>query len=242
MNIYLTGGIGFIGSYVVKLLSDCGYAITVLAKNPFKIPELAKLPGVCIIHADMHNLASLTREIVKPDVLIHIALCWGDNGPEMIKNETLASVQLIELAVSKGAKHFIYTSSTAAAGYSLRLTDENSRLEPEDFFGASKGAVELFIKAYARKYTECRFNIIRPGYTFGNPIIPGASIEKDNRFKDICTKAKLNLPIDLIKNDGTQFIWAYDLARIYQCVVWIMEGGLERWLTLDYPTVPIDGQ
>jgi UDP-glucose 4-epimerase len=223
MKIYLTGGTGFIGSYVAKELSDAGHAVVILARNPGKVPALGRLPGVRIVHADMHDIGALEREIVEPDALIHAALCWGDTGADMMRNETLASVGLLELAIRKGAKSILYTSSTAASGYSLRMTDEESRLKPEDFYGASKGAVELFVHAYARKHADIRFTIIRPGYTFGNPVVEGASIEKDSRFRDICAGAKAGSRIALIKNDGTQFIWAGDLARLYRAV---LESGL----------------
>ena len=219
MNVYVTGGTGFIGSYVVKELAAAGHAVTILAKNPTKVPALAALPGVRILHADMQDSAALDAAIHDCDALVHIALCWGDTGPEMIARETLASVRLLELAVNKGAKKIIYTSSTAATGYSLRATDEGSPLRPEDFYGASKGAVELFISAYARKHATPSFNIIRPGYTFGNPVVAGGSMESDGRFREICAKAKQNAPIELIKNDGTQFIWAGDLARVYKSVL-----------------------
>jgi UDP-glucose 4-epimerase len=219
MNVCLTGGTGFIGSYVAKQLSDAGHSITILARNPDKVHALAELPGVRIVRADMQEPAALARELRAPDAVVHIALCWGETGPRMILSETLASVRLLELAIEKGAKQILYTSSTACTGYSLRVTDETSPMKPEDFYGASKGAVELFISAYARNHPEVRFNIIRPGYTFGNPVVEGASIESDRRFKDICARATTHRTIELTKNDGTQFIWAGDLALLYRKVI-----------------------
>jgi UDP-glucose 4-epimerase len=167
----------------------------------------------------MQDPVALEREMGRPDAVIHVALCWGDAGPEMVLNETLASVTLLEIAVKKGASRILYTSSTAATGYSLRMTDERSPMRPEDFYGATKGAVELFVSAYARKNPDRRFNVIRPGYTFGNPVVEGGSIENDRRFREICARAKAGEPIELVRNDGTQFIWAGDLARLYRKVL-----------------------
>jgi UDP-glucose 4-epimerase len=53
MKIFLTGGTGFIGSYVVKELSDHGHSVEVLARNPNKVPSLADLPGVKITAGDL---------------------------------------------------------------------------------------------------------------------------------------------------------------------------------------------
>ena len=89
MNIYLTGGTGFIGSYVVRELCGKSNRITVLARNPRKARGLAALPGVRVVKAPMQDMAAIAKVMKKPDALVHIALCWGDSGPEMMKNETL---------------------------------------------------------------------------------------------------------------------------------------------------------
>ncbi len=219
MNIYITGGTGFIGSYVVKELAGRGNNITVLARNPRKSRGLSSLPGVSVKKADMHDYSALKKNMVKPGALIHVALCWGDTGPDMIKNETLNSVKLIELALRRGAKKIIFTSSTAAAGIPEKNISEDDLRKPFDFYGATKGAVELFMSAYSSYYPKIKFNVIRPGYTFGNPVVESAPMQPDARFRDIVKNAKRNKKIELIKNDGTQFLWAGDLAKVYRAVL-----------------------
>ncbi len=215
MNVFITGGTGFIGSYVVNELAQNGYKTTILARNPDRVPLLKKLPYIQIKKFNLNNIISSLKSVKKIDALIHIALGWGDTGPDMIKNETLPSIVLIDLAIKKGAKKIIFTSSTAAVGPILKTTDENIRCMPCDFYGATKGSVELFLSAYSNYHKKLYLNIIRPGYTFGNPVVVGAPMEPDNRFRDICNKVKNNKKVTLIKNDGTQFIWAGDLAKLY---------------------------
>ena len=41
-------------------------------------------------------------------------------------------------------------------------------------------------------------------------------MEPDNRFRQICADALAGRTIQVIKNDGTQFIWAGDLALLYR--------------------------
>ena len=43
MNIFLTGGTGFIGSYVTLELVKHNHKATILARNPNKIPEFKKI-------------------------------------------------------------------------------------------------------------------------------------------------------------------------------------------------------
>jgi len=219
MNIYLTGGTGFIGSYVVKALCGGGNRITVLARNAGKVPALEKLPGVRVVHAPMQDMGRISRVMVKPDALVHIALCWGNTAGDMIRNETIPSVELLDLAARKGARKVIFTSSTAATGYAPKRISETTLPRPDDYYGATKGAVELFMSAFGRKYPAVKFNVIRPGYVFGNPVVPGGSIQADRRFHRIVEAVKAGRPLKFGAGDGTQFIWAGDLARIYKAVL-----------------------
>lgn len=219
MKVALSGGTGFIGSYIAMELIASGHEVKILARNADKVPFLHSVKGIKIVKAEMSDAEALSSAVSGCDALIHTALCWGDSGPEMILKETLASVKLLDIAVRCGIRNIIYTSSTAATGYSHRITSEKSMRIPEDFYGATKGSVELFCSAYSSKYPDLNLNIIRPGYTFGEPVVAGGSIENDKRFENICSSLKTGTEIILIKNDGTQFIHAADLARVFRAVL-----------------------
>jgi dTDP-4-dehydrorhamnose reductase len=60
---------------------------------------------------------------------------------------------------------------------------------------------------------------VRPDYTFGNPAVKGGNIEADTRFSSIVENAVSCEPIEVIKNDRTQFIDASDLAKIYLSIL-----------------------
>jgi UDP-glucose 4-epimerase len=218
MKLFLTGGTGFIGSYVVKELSDQGHSITILARNPDKVPQLHNLPGVSIVPGLLTDFDVIEDCLKEKDACIHIALGWGDLSTSMLKNDTFPSVFLFETAARFGIKHFIYTSSTAAVGHLLKNTDENEKSEPSDFYGATKASSECFLSAISYKY-PMRYAVIRPGYTFGNPVIEGASMEPDDRFRNIVLKAINGDDINIIQHDGTQFIWAGNLAKLYGSVL-----------------------
>jgi UDP-glucose 4-epimerase len=219
MRIYITGGTGFIGSYVLRELADGRNEIVVLARDPGKVPALRSLPRVRIVKAPMQDPAAIRRHLTGPDALVHIALCWGDTAVEMLRNETIPSVDLLALAAERGAKKVLFTSSTAAVGYREEKIYENTFRRPDDYYGATKGSVELFIDGLSRQYPGTRFNVIRPGYTFGNPVVEGASTENDKRMKSICAKVRRGEDVELGAGDGTQFIWAGHLAKLYRAVL-----------------------
>ncbi len=235
MKIFVTGGTGFIGSYVVKALSDAGHQLIILARNPEKVPAIRKLPGVNLVHGEINNATIISKNLEGTDACIHIALHWGNSAVEMLRNDTHSSVQLFELAAQAGVKEIIYTSSTAVNDWiymdnsakaegEKNTVYENTKQQPVTYYGATKGATELYLNAVAFNH-KLKFNIIRPGYTFGNPVIAGANTQSDTRFADIVGKAVRGEEIELIKNDGTQFIWAGDLAKIYLAVLDGKETG-----------------
>lgn len=218
MNIFVTGGTGFIGSYVVHELVGQGHTVTILARNAEKVSGLTGNPLIEIVEGTLYDNEVIKNTLSGKDACIHIALGWGDTALDMLEADTKPSIYIFETAARLGIKKMIYTSSTAAMGDFSPTMDETTRVWPNNFYGATKAATEAYFLGISHVYgAQC--NIIRPGYTFGNPVVEGGSMEPDTRFKNIVDSAKKNQPIHLIKNDGTQFIWAGDLARLYASVI-----------------------
>ena len=236
MNIFITGGTGFIGSHVSMAFLEQGHRITMLARNPNKVPKFAEISNIEIVEGDITDAKLIERLICGHDACVHIALNYNDSsGSEMLINDTLPTVQLSDYARNAKVKHFIYTSSTAAndSSYSsnsvkgdvnFSLITSQTKQRPSTFYGATKAASENFRIAQSYQ-SDMRINIIRPGYVFGNPVIEGAFTEGDTRFFNIVKAAQAHKPIYITENDGTQFISAPDLAKLY---VAILESDVNR--------------
>jgi UDP-glucose 4-epimerase len=217
MKIFMTGGTGFIGSYVACALLKEGHELTILARNVNKVSGFIGNPLINLVHATLDDRGAIHEALKGQDVCIHVALGWGDTPIEMLEKDTAASVYIFQSAVEQGVKKIIYTSSIAAFG-SAPVQTESAETMPTDLYGATKAATEDYLMAIARAY-KVQANVVRPGYTFGNPAIEGGSIYTDMKFKNIIIAALKNEPIPMVKNNGTQFIWAGDLAQIYTSVL-----------------------
>jgi len=236
MNIFLTGGTGFIGSHILMKLLAYKHQVTVLARNKNKILALHKIPGIKIIEGSASDYKLVEKSVPGHDACIHVALLWGEPGAyKMLLSDTASSVFIADTAARAGCKHFIYTSSTAVEDYFYMIPENerddktkfipvNYKQKPVTYYGATKAATENFMLAISYQ-TSMKVNIVRPGYTFGNPAIEGAPVQADNRFKEIAQNAKRNLDIEITRFDGTQFISADDLAEIY---VQILKSGVNR--------------
>ena len=224
MKIFLTGGSGFIGHWVVKELLGKGHELRLLVRNTKKIPSLQSMKGVEIVEGTLYDQPLLEKSIQGRDAVVHIALGWGETPTTMLQKDTAVTAFLMEAAAGAGVQQFLYTSSTAAVGEFRPLMNESIDTRPVDLYGATKAASEAYLLGYAAK-ARMRCNIIRPGYTFGNPAFLDGVTQPDKRFIQIVGAAKKNEPIKVTKHDGTQFIWAGDLAKLYSAV---LESGMSR--------------
>ncbi|MDR2595206.1 MAG: NAD(P)-dependent oxidoreductase [Fibromonadaceae bacterium] len=216
MKIFLTGGTGFIGHFVAKEFLEQGHSLKILARNPDKIPSLAKHENVKMIHAGLLDSEAIKKGLDGCDACVHIALGWGETPLEMLAKDTTATVQLLEFAANAGCEKFIYTSSTAALGKIRHNSNEEMVCKPVDLYGATKAAGEAYVLGANSKMKR---NIIRPGYTFGQLAFPDGVTQPDRRFFNITQAVKENGVVHLTKNDGTQFIHASQLAMLYSSVL-----------------------
>lgn len=215
MKIFITGASGFIGSYVAHRLLNAGHELAALVRNPGKLPWLQRQPGVTLIHAGLDDHEKLRKGIEGCRACVHVALGWGDSPTGMLNADTLPALVLLEACLHAGVEKFIYTSSTAVVGAFPPAIDEEIKPSPVDLYGATKAASEAYILG-VEATTDLKCTIIRPGYTFGNPVVVGATAQPDKRFREIARSANAGEDIELQAGDGTQFIWAGDLAAIYE--------------------------
>lgn len=221
MKVFVTGGTGFIGHYVVKALLAKGHEVVIATRHPNKVPTLKSNPAVSFVECSLTDFDKIADGLVGCDACIHIALGWGETPSSMLMNDTRATVNILESAAAAGCQKFIYTSSTAAMGRMRPVMRESSCNLPIDLYGATKAAGEAYVlgfsHGYGTKFPEVKMkrNIIRPGYTFGNPAFPDGCSQPDRRFFDMALAVKEGRDINIIKNDGTQFIHASQQAELY---------------------------
>lgn len=218
MKVFITGGTGNIGQYVTLAAVEKGHEVIVLSRDPKKHPSLAKKAK--LVKGKITDYELLAKYVKNCDAVIHIALGWGEEPVSMLMNDTAATVNLLEIAEKAGVQKFIYTSSTAAMGYMRANMDETFVNLPIDLYGSTKAASEAYVLGFTKYYGKgkevtMKRNIIRPGYTYSTPPFSDGSSQADMRFRNICNAIVNNKPVELIKNDGTQFISAEEIALVY---------------------------
>lgn len=221
MRVFVTGGTGFIGHHVVKALIEKGHEVVVATRHPNKVPSMRARPEISFVECSLTDSDKIANGLIGCDACIHIALGWGETPTAMLMNDTRATVMILENAVRANCKKFIYTSSTAAMGRMRPSMREVTCNLPMDLYGSTKAAGEAYVLGFRHGFgsnfpdVSMKRNIIRPGYTFGNPAFPDGCSQPDGRFFDMARAVKANRDINIIRNDGTQFIHASQQAKLY---------------------------
>lgn len=215
MNVMVTGGTGFIGSYVVTALLAEGHNVTILARDPGKIAAFTTNPGIRFVTGAIADRTAVRTALDGADACIHIARAKSTTASESVRDDTLPAVELFEDAFAAGVGRVVYTSSIAVFDDrgDDQFTDQSPQ-RPINVYGATKSAAETYLLGMAVG-SATSVAVVRPGYTFGNPVVEGAPIQAMADLPAIARAAALGEPIEVVKNAGLQFIWAGDLARVY---------------------------
>ncbi|MBQ2668964.1 MAG: NAD(P)-dependent oxidoreductase, partial [Clostridia bacterium] len=205
-----------------------------LTRTPERIPGYLTMENVTVVRGNILDLEIMGEALQGCDVVVHIALGWGNDPVEMLDHDTRVTAFLMDAAEKAGVKNFVYTSSTAAMGPLRDGMDETALLIPGDLYGSTKASTEMYLLGFNQYYdgqgvygkkTSLRRNIIRPGYTFSNPAIEGGASQSDVRFKQIAEAVLKNEPITVNVMDGTQFISSRQIAELY---VKLVESDLNK--------------
>ncbi|MFM7149099.1 MAG: NAD-dependent epimerase/dehydratase family protein [Gemmataceae bacterium] len=127
MKVLVTGGGGFLGSAIVRLLIEDGYQVRSLARNRY--PELAKL-GVDQIQGDLSSFETVRLAAMGCDSIIHTAAKAGIGGrlSEYWRVNVQGTENVLQACHSNGISRLVHTSSPSVVfnGTDMEGVDESA--------------------------------------------------------------------------------------------------------------------
>lgn len=167
VKVLITGGAGYIGSHIVKLLGERGYELLTY-DNLSTGNKWAVLYGKLVVGdlADKEKLRRVFEEF-KPDVVMHLAAYIV--APESIKeplkyykNNVVNTINLLEVMSEYGVNKFIFSSSAAVYGIPDNIpVSENNELKPINPYGETKVMVEKILKDLKKSKEYFRYVSLR---------------------------------------------------------------------------------
>lgn len=136
--IFVTGGTGFIGSYIIKELVTKGYQVRALKRStsrlPFYIPEEI-FKNVDWVEGDVLDVVSLEDAMAGANSVIHAAAIvsfFRGDKKVMYKTNIEGTANMINVALEKNVKRFVHVSSVAALGRKMDGGHVNEEKKWED--------------------------------------------------------------------------------------------------------------
>ncbi len=219
--ILITGGAGFIGVNLVRLLAASGRRIRVLDNfSTGKAPDLSGMP-LELVAGDIRNPRDVDAAMANSRIVVHLAAHTGVldsvKDPEHNMGINVAgTVNLLQGAVRHGVERFIFASTGGAIlGQVNPPAHEEMPPKPISPYGASKLAAEGYCSAfwgsYGLKTVSLRFSNAYGPYSYHK----GSVIAKF--FRQIQEGKELT-----IYGDGEQtrdFIYVTDICRAIAAVL-----------------------
>lgn len=154
MKILVTGGAGFIGSHVCKLLLEGGNSVTVVDNLSTGHREDIDEKAV-FYQIDLADQKKLEEILSGHDAVIHMAsfIEVGESVKkpvEFAENNIVGTVKLLEAMKNTGVKKIIFSSSACVYGVpqKLPITEDDPLGEQENPYGITKISMEQFCKLY----------------------------------------------------------------------------------------------
>jgi nucleoside-diphosphate-sugar epimerase len=145
MKALVTGGGGFLGKAIVKLLLERGDEVRSFSRSAY--PELNEL-GVEHVSGALDNADAVTRAVAGCDIVYHVAAKAGVWGPyeEFYQANVVGTRNIIDACRKQGVRKLVYTSSPSVVfdGTDMEGVDESAPYPDhfEAFYPQTKAEAE----------------------------------------------------------------------------------------------------
>lgn len=141
VKAFVTGGTGFIGANLVRLLLTQGYTVKVLVRPQSRLDNLQGL-DLEIVKGDL-NSPDLVNLMQDCQILFHVAAhysLWRRDAEELYRCNVLGTRNLLAAARQTKIERVVYTSSVAAIGTGKQgeIVDETHQTPVEELVGNYK--------------------------------------------------------------------------------------------------------
>jgi UDP-glucose 4-epimerase len=155
MNIFVTGGAGYIGSICVEQLLEAGHRVTVF-DNLSEGHREAVDPRATFLFGDLQHRDQIDDALKRtaPEAVMHFAAnaLVGEsmvNPSKYFRNNIAGGINLLDAIVAHGVRKIVFSSTCATFGLPDRLPiDETLPQQPINPYGESKLLFERILRWY----------------------------------------------------------------------------------------------
>ena len=202
MSILITGGAGYIGSVLTRLLLERGYDIIILDRFFFGQDPIKEVDDRVKVIKD--DIRWFNPDILKGvDVVFDLASLSNDPSGELDPKKTMeinymGRVRVARLAKKKGVKRYVLASSCSVYGFQAKVLDETSKVNPLTTYAKANYMAEREILPLADK--NLTVTVLRQATAYGFGYRMRFDLAVNGMVKALFENGKLK-----IMRDGTQW-------------------------------------
>lgn len=171
MKAFVAGGVGFIGSHIVRSLLSRGIKVRILVRKRHRDIGLLKDKAIDFVHGDVLESDSLRKWIKDVDLVFSVFGILGQwRTPEKTYWEinTKGVQNLLQSCLHSHIKQFVHISSAGVLGPLPNgvVADESFPYNPSNIYEKTKCEAEKEILRSGDKHAF-PFTIIRPEFVYG---------------------------------------------------------------------------
>ena len=178
MRLLITGGFGYLGGRFAQFLAtQAGYEIILGSRQQTEPP--AWLPQARVVQTPWSSLSALEHICTGVDAVVHMAGmnaqdCAADPA-RAVEVNALATARILQAAIRRGMKRFIYLSTAHVYGSPLRgVISEKTCPVSLHPYATSHRAGEDVVRA-AHQRGDIEGIVIRLSNAYGAPVHPNAT-------------------------------------------------------------------
>lgn len=213
-TILITGGAGFVGSYVLRaLLASNLYKIVVIIRTQTDLYRIHAIKEqLTLINIDDLSLTEIFTQH-KIDGVIHLATHYSkkhnyEEIPAMLDTNILFGTQLVDLAIQNNVKFFINTGTFFEYSMMSNPICERTEKDPYNLYAATKIAMDSIVQYYA-KASSTHFLTLKLATPYG--------YQDNQKLVSFLMKSAVNnQEVTLEKGEQEwDFIYVKDVANAY---------------------------
>jgi dTDP-glucose 4,6-dehydratase len=230
--VYITGCLGFIGSYITRLSLNKGWHVKgvdkiTYAANQDLLKEFNKYPNFSFVHCDINDLKFLydCDYIINTAAETHVGNSIS-NSDDFVHSNIDGVHNLLELIRNYRQEHttvptLIHFSTDEVYGdVDHGAHTEKDLLKPSNPYSATKAAADMLILAWARTY-KTNYIIVRPTNNYGIGQYVEKLIPKTCKYLNLGRKIPLHNSGSPIRN----WLHAEDTAN---AIIKIIESNVKN--------------
>jgi UDP-glucose 4-epimerase len=219
-QIAITGAAGYIGSRVVKLLTDHHPDWEYVALDNFYLGDVRSIGDVDVEHVDIRNRSELEAALEGADVVLHLAAISGvddcERNQDLAYDVNVTGTNNVAWFCRKTGAALVFPFSMAVLGdpQTFPITVDDSR-DPFNWYGRTKLLGERAIEAFAEDAFPA--HLFLKSNLYGEHAIDGQRISKGTVINFFVDRATNGEPLTVYApgSQSRNYVHVDDVARTY---------------------------